>query len=1342
MKFLYRHRGSVSIFLLVIMVPMLIFSFSVLDICKILLAKDAAKQATDLALNSGLTSYDKVLKDMYGLLATSQSEEELTKKLTDYYVATLQSSGVSTSESDKLTVQQVFAGLLGTGVDYDSLNNNNDLLKVFAANPENSSAPIAADKQEVSAVSNPDVMHREIVEYMKYRAPVYITNGILEKINVFKDIPNQTAATNSKLKYEKTLSDINNASIAAYVMLQLFRGNNVRMENGSSAQQFEVAYPNEKIPSRLIGIFKYNDGQKIPYKTLRNNDEPIPAEARTNLNRATAYGLVYKAFATSLDKGKGSLTVESCISDYGSSSRGKHKHNDAAEDLETAFDALEDCIESVNADHIAVDSEEISKYIKALKNYAENYTKEASSDLDGYYSKLKHYSPFFKNNNAKDKTFYNACKDFYDAFVNAEEHYEYLQDKLDRAKEDDDTSDLEEELDELGDAMDVDTKMIHDISYTARDLADEIESSVKSIKKFAEECYGKATPAYEAARAQLSLVLDAALKQRSLLEELSGDSGGLLDEVFRLFNQAKKDAGEYNTNVDKIETDSMKTSMKAQFVNEAKDIKELTYNDLAELKTLLKGYIQSYDDYIKAITSVELFHEKIFLSESEIDKKRISTDEALNKMIPNFILSFNEEEYSPEKYCTSKGKSFNKILAAYDESTPGWQSMMTESSICPLVNYIRAADLNAWTDNNSPKIESNRLYIEMKKVASPKSVEKDESAKNEIKSAGDSAPKADEISKGNTGSSGSSGSSGSAESSKASKSDGSDFKPGDYKTFDKYKTEAGLEYIVDKTADEGQVDNVSSPGNAPSPNGDDSDVNAGAMNMLSSVGDFIGNIAEAARDNLYITEYLTNDFSCHTTDNTDKMLNGDPFESNGKANVVWYGSELEYILYGCDTIEGNQVAAGAVIFGIRFVLNLIYSFTDTEINSLTNSISAAATALFPFAQPLVKAVLHIGLSIAESSYDLMVLRDGGAVPIFKTRETWVCKGSGVVREIGAKAVEKFADHAIDTATDALISKIDELGEKGQEITKDKLGDLTAMVEQETTRVKEQIENDILTPIESAVQSLLADNGTALSKDMVKERLDTIVAGLKSGLGLDSGNPKDDDVIRNAEREIINKIDDSILDEISQNVARNAQSLIDSMTGVDASSAQDGTVGFTSKIRGYLNKITSAINTGVENAASKIEDAVNLAIDEAVEEAKNGVEKGSNKLKSTIQSSLNKSIRGHEDVDINYSKSGAKTSKTAMISMTYKEYLYIFTVIGLAVNESNMLQRAAQLMQANCVKNGAPDDFDINQACTIIKAESGAAVRTVVFGAVYDKGQLDLSGINRKYEFRTISYAGY
>ena len=171
-KLVRAAEGSVTIPLVVVMLPTLVFSFSVLDICKIFLANDVVSEATDIALRSSLTSYDDVLKDMYGIMASSKSDEEFIDNAAKYYEATLSSSGMSAEEQS--TTLEFIKELLGTSLNEDMFDNNN-FLKVFPGGEigGKNHESISISGVPESAASNPNVLHRQIVEYMKYRAGLF-----------------------------------------------------------------------------------------------------------------------------------------------------------------------------------------------------------------------------------------------------------------------------------------------------------------------------------------------------------------------------------------------------------------------------------------------------------------------------------------------------------------------------------------------------------------------------------------------------------------------------------------------------------------------------------------------------------------------------------------------------------------------------------------------------------------------------------------------------------------------------------------------------------------------------------------------------------------------------------------------------------------------------------------------------------------------------------------------------------------------------------------------------------------------------------------------------------------
>ena len=73
MKIFYNKRGSLTVFMAGILTVVIIFTTVLIDGGRIILARNIVSGAGDMALNAGLTYYNSVLQDTYGLFAISQN---------------------------------------------------------------------------------------------------------------------------------------------------------------------------------------------------------------------------------------------------------------------------------------------------------------------------------------------------------------------------------------------------------------------------------------------------------------------------------------------------------------------------------------------------------------------------------------------------------------------------------------------------------------------------------------------------------------------------------------------------------------------------------------------------------------------------------------------------------------------------------------------------------------------------------------------------------------------------------------------------------------------------------------------------------------------------------------------------------------------------------------------------------------------------------------------------------------------------------------------------------------------------------------------------------------------
>lgn len=191
MRFFEKTKGAVSIFLVIILVPMMTVSALFVDASKVKLGEGVAQSAGDLALNTALTNYDTMLKDMYGLFATAQNMEELFTRLEDYYRTCITSSGVSEADANSYVDQIMLQlGMLESGSD------TSDILNMELTD-------FRVKKREDASLANAAVMERQIVDFMKYRAPINTGLSFLSSLQSFTTLSKQTELVDKRQEYYK-----------------------------------------------------------------------------------------------------------------------------------------------------------------------------------------------------------------------------------------------------------------------------------------------------------------------------------------------------------------------------------------------------------------------------------------------------------------------------------------------------------------------------------------------------------------------------------------------------------------------------------------------------------------------------------------------------------------------------------------------------------------------------------------------------------------------------------------------------------------------------------------------------------------------------------------------------------------------------------------------------------------------------------------------------------------------------------------------------------------------------------------------------------------------------------
>ena len=208
-KFFSKTKGVVSVFLVIILVPMMVISALFVDASRVQLAGSVAASAGDLTLNTALTDYDSLLKDMYGLFATAQDTDDLYEKLEDYYKTCITSAGVSSTDADSY-VNQIMSQL---GLVADN-KNTNDILNMEVTD-------FTVSKRSDTSLANASILKDQVVNFMKYRAPINTGLGFLSSLNSFTTLSKQTELVDKRTEYYKEQQTVMEAAPVSYTHLTL-----------------------------------------------------------------------------------------------------------------------------------------------------------------------------------------------------------------------------------------------------------------------------------------------------------------------------------------------------------------------------------------------------------------------------------------------------------------------------------------------------------------------------------------------------------------------------------------------------------------------------------------------------------------------------------------------------------------------------------------------------------------------------------------------------------------------------------------------------------------------------------------------------------------------------------------------------------------------------------------------------------------------------------------------------------------------------------------------------------------------------------------------------------------
>ena len=273
-----KIQGSISLLLVIILLPMMTFSAIIVDMSRVNMARQMLSSAGDLTMNTALANYDTILKDVYGLFAMSQQKgmdnKALGEALNTYFAKTLSSYGVvSEEESDDYVKELIgdFCAILEGGTT-DTAN----FLEMTDIN-------LTATKVPNSALSEPSVLRRQIVEYMKYRAPLGVGLSFLDSLTAFEKVNDQNTVVEAQVKAQESTQDVTQA---CKKLIKLIREYDKRVT---------------EINGALAGVTSTTDKTVVPLEDYDSHPMKYLSSWHQNYTHINKLNLVFQANPPSAD---------------------------------------------------------------------------------------------------------------------------------------------------------------------------------------------------------------------------------------------------------------------------------------------------------------------------------------------------------------------------------------------------------------------------------------------------------------------------------------------------------------------------------------------------------------------------------------------------------------------------------------------------------------------------------------------------------------------------------------------------------------------------------------------------------------------------------------------------------------------------------------------------------------------------------------------------------------------------------------------------------------------------------------------------------------------------------
>lgn len=1166
----YKNNGAITVFLSLILVPILILAGISVDAIRVYGASTILSDSVELTMNTALANYDQALKDSYGILSMSANENELSNNLIRYFENTINSIGLEFDEEDSYT-KSIIDDIKNMISSSEKLEFNNLI--------DMETVDFSARGIEGTQIYYPEILKRQVIEYMKYRGLMSLGTNFMEKLNIFKEIPKQQEFMESKVEYENSLSDIDTSCKDVYRAILKYSKTKQEMNDYTIEDFYEDSKNGNE---RHFGLKDINRLLLCLYSNKSLIEDILKLDVST---KELSYHDIYSY-----------LNSQTCRNIINKTGKLEDKKN--ADDIIKYFFDIHKNSKDISKiyKYYSVLPEKFSDYRDELIRVFE--IEEAGRKAEAERNK----TPYIPRVNTE--------------LINAEREYSVL-------------------MKTLSEQIQIINTYCDDMKNRKLYIADLIENNLQKLNLYLHEKY--------------ILVKEIRYQAEVASEKLDIMLKDIIPEVEQKNMELEK-------RLEGLSEGDVKNSLKLQHDDISKSLNK---SEIRKLKDIMLDNKNFYEKYLINLDNTKYLND--FFIKEIINPKTKEISKLISFENDDFKIAIEESD-----------KMFlNNLLIPDSSNLKGLKVKDFASS--SFYKYLYKVYKNIDDNNSNSEIhkkdakgkKENIFELVNSSLKSYENMINSKKDKNLIPSNGevyeDLATTLIDLSS-------------------------------NEKAEDINKLSANEDIAANKNFAKNQTKSMKS-----------------GVSVIESLGNFSLELVDGTRDNLFITEYITEMFSCHTTNAggiIEKTLSG--IELNEKNNYI-FGSEMEYILWGQkgENTDKNNFYTATSIFGLRFVLNTAYAYTDAEIKSFTLALAVALAGFTGFGIPIVQNILILSLAMAESAIDVKKLLGGENVVLYKSYSTWMLKPSGITRETISYSIRTATETALNKLSEEIINFAEE---KSDEAVNNLETSFDEYAESLLNDISASISNLILIPIQTELTLWLETN--SLTDIQLNSTIDEMYERLKN------------EILKEPES-FTKNIKIIALDLFVEKKLEDLKSKINSAF---------------SELGNEIEVLRTSIKGYIENSVSELTNTVKTIIFEnGYENLKKEVKEGFKNITDDVRQSANNMIDDFVSKitvgQISVNKPEFKAGIGTNFTLNYKEYIKVFLFAGMIAGKENVyISRMCDLMKLNlvCSENAPMKNFRLKNSYTMLKIDTKASVRTTFMRDKFFKNPWNENKYNLKY----------